>query len=301
MLETYEILELERRWRAYDKKRKEFKFSDKKNYIYAISAVLAISVSVSSLTFYLLKDSLVNNVSSTTISKDIKESNKDTIRQSENIEPEQKIDPSNNTLLNSDNFGGTDNISNSQNNSIANEDASDNINTEIQQHGWVNANDIPQDIQPAPVDNMRKSIGGRQVAVKTPTEEMINFDSEKPIVAKGMSSSQNLSKFQIQSSGSDVSVDELTAKFEKSNSSDIAVLIARRYYDIKDYKNSEKWALIANELDSNNEESWIIFAKSKYNLKQKDDAISVLRIYNDKANSANIEDLMRQIEDDTAL
>ena len=205
------------------------------------------------------------------------------------------------TLLNSDNFGGTENISNSQNNSIANEDASDNINTEIQQHGWVNANNIPQDIQPAPIDNMRKSIGGRQVAVKTPTEEMINFDSEKPIVAKGMSSSQNLNKFQIQSSGSDVSVDELTAKFEKSNSSDIAVLIARRYYDIKDYKNSEKWALIANELDSNNEESWIIFAKSKYNLKQKDDAISVLRIYNDKANSANIEDLMRQIEDDTAL
>ena len=70
---------------------------------------------------------------------------------------------------------------------------------------------------------------------------------------------------------------------------------------LKDYKNSEKWALIANELDSNNEESWIIFAKSKYNLKQKDDAISVLKIYNDKANSANIEDLMRQIEDDTAL
>ena len=204
-------------------------------------------------------------------------------------------------MLNSDNFGGTENISNSQNNSIANEDASDNINTKIQQHGWVNANDIPQDIQPAPVDNMHKSIGGRQVAVKTPTEEMINFDSEKPIVAKSMSSSQNLNKFQIQSSGSDVSVDELTAKFEKSNSSDIAVLIARRYYDIKDYKNSEKWALIANELDSNNEESWIIFAKSKYNLKQKDDAISVLRIYNDKANSANIEDLMRQIEDDTAL
>ena len=30
MLETYEVLELERRWRAYDKKRKEFKFKDKK-------------------------------------------------------------------------------------------------------------------------------------------------------------------------------------------------------------------------------------------------------------------------------
>ena len=284
MLETYEILELERRWRAYDKKRKEFKFSDKKNYIYAISAVLAISVSVSSLTFYLLKDSLISNNNSTTISNDARKSNKDTIKHSENVEPEQKIDPSNNTLLNSDNFGGTENTPNTQNNSIANEDISDNINTEIQQ-----------------ISNVQKNIGGRQVAVKTPTEEVINFDSEKPVVVKGTNGSQNLNKFQIQSSGSDVSVDELTAKFEKSNSSDIAVLIARRYYDIKDYKNSEKWALIANELDSNNEESWIIFAKSKYNLKQKDDAISVLKIYNDKANSANIEDLMRQIEDDTAL
>ena len=299
MLETYEVLELERRWRAYDKKRREFKFSDKKNYIYAISAVLAISVSVSSLTFYLLKDSLLNNnISSTTISNDIKESNKNDIKHSENIEPEQKIDPSNNTLLNSDNFGGTENISNTQNNSIANEDTLDNANTEIQQHGWVNLTDMPQDSQPV---NMHKNIGGKQVAVKIPTEEIINFDSEKPMVAKNMGGLQNLNKFQIQSSDSEISVDELTAKLDKSNSSDIAVLIARRYYDIKDYKNSEKWALIANELDSNNEESWIIFAKSKYNLKQKDDAISVLKIYNDKANSSSVEDLMRQIEDDTVL
>ena len=299
MLETYEVLELERRWRAYDKKRREFKFSDKKNYIYAISAVLAISVSVSSLTFYLLKDSLLNNnISSTTISNDIKESNKNDIKHSENIEPEQKIDPSNNTLLNSDNFGGTENISNTQNNSIANEDTLDNANTEIQQHGWVNLTDMPQDSQPV---NMHKNIGGKQVAVKIPTEEIINFDSEKPMVTKNMGGLQNLNKFQIQSSDSEISVDELTAKFDKSNSSDIAVLIARRYYDIKDYKNSEKWALIANELDSNNEESWIIFAKSKYNLKQKDDAISVLKIYNDKANSSSVEDLMRQIEDDTVL
>ena len=174
------------------------------------------------------------------------------------------------------------------------------MSTEIQQHGWVNLNNAPQYMQP--VENTNKSIGGKQVAVRPPAEEMINFDSEKPIIAKNMNGTQNTNnRFQIQSSGSEVSVEELTAKFEKSNSSDIAVLIARRYYDIKDYKNSEKWALIANELDSNNEESWIIFAKSKYNLKQKDDAISVLKIYNDKANSANIEDLMRQIEDDTAL
>ena len=74
------------------------------------------------------------------------------------------------------------------------------------------------------------------------------------------------------------------------------MLIAKKYYDIEDYKNSEKWALIANELNSENEESWVIFAKSKYNLGQKYDAVKVLKIYNDKANSKDIEELIKHIE-----
>ena len=160
---------------------------------------------------------------------------------------------------------------------------------------------MPSSADPIGSFSGAKNIGGKQVAVKTPTEEKINFDSDGSFSSKNTSSGQGINKFQIQSSASEVSVDELKAKFDKANSSDIAVLIAKRYYSTKDYQNSEKWALIANELDSNNEESWIIFAKSKYNLKQKNDAISVLKIYNDKANSANIEDLMKKIEDDTAL
>ena len=249
MLETYEVLELERRWRAYDKKRKEFKFKDKKTYIYAVSAVLAISVSVSSLTFYLLKDSLVSGVASSAISNEIKEPSKDS-KHSEINEQKRNLDPSDNTLLNSDNFGINENLPEKQNSNV--------------------------------------SIAG-------------DIDPDGSFSSKNTSSGQGINKFQIQSSASEVSVDELKAKFDKANSSDIAVLIAKRYYSTKDYQNSEKWALIANELDSNNEESWIIFAKSKYNLKQKNDAISVLKIYNDKANSANIEDLMKKIEDDTAL
>ena len=293
MLETYEVLELERRWRAYDKKRKEFKFK----YIYAVSAVLAISVSVSSLTFYLLKDSLVSGVASSTISNDIKEPSKDS-KHSEINEQKKNLDPSDNTLLNSDNFGINENLSEKQNNNVS---IAGDIDPQEEQHGWVNVNDLPNNADTVSNFSAARNIGGKQVAVKTPKEEKINFDSDGSFSSKNTSSGQGINKFQIQSSASEVSVDELKAKFDKANSSDIAVLIAKRYYSTKDYQNSEKWALIANELDSNNEESWIIFAKSKYNLKQKNDAISVLKIYNDKANSANIEDLMKKIEDDTAL
>ena len=297
MLETYEVLELERRWRAYDKKRKEFKFKDKKTYIYAVSAVLAISVSVSSLTFYLLKDSLVSGVASSAISNDIKEPSKDS-KHSEINEQKRNLDPSDNTLLNSDNFGINENLPEKQNSNVS---IAGDIDPQEEQHGWVNVNDLPSSADPIGSFSGAKNIGGKQIAVKTPTEEKINFDSDSSFSLKNTSSGQGINKFQIQSSASEVSVDELKAKFDKANSSDIAVLIAKRYYSTKDYQNSEKWALIANELDSNNEESWIIFAKSKYNLKQKNDAISVLKIYNDKANSANIEDLMKKIEDDTAL
>ena len=297
MLETYEVLELERRWRPYDKKRKEFKFKDKKNYIYAVSAVLAISVSVSSLTFYLLKDSLVSGVASSAISNEIKEPSKDS-KHSEINEQKRNLDPSDNTLLNSDNFGINENLPEKQNSNVS---IAGDIDPQEEQHGWVNVNDLPSSADPIGSFSGAKNIGGKQIAVKTPTEEKINFDSDGSFSSKNTSSGQGINKFQIQSSASEVSVDELKAKFDKANSSDIAVLIAKRYYSTKDYQNSEKWALIANELDSNNEESWIIFAKSKYNLKQKNDAISVLKIYNDKANSANIEDLMKKIEDDTAL
>ena len=297
MLETYEVLELERRWRAYDKKRKEFKFKDKKTYIYAVSVVLAISVSVSSLTFYLLKDSLVSGVASSAISNDIKEPNKDS-KHSEINEQKRNLDPSDNTLLNSDNFGINENLPEKQNDNVS---IAGDIDPQEEQHGWVNVNDLPSSADSIASFSAARNIGGKQVAIKTPTEEKINFDSDGSFSSKSTSNGQGINKFQIQSSTSEVSVDELKAKFDKANSSDIAVLIAKRYYSTKDYQNSEKWALIANELDSNNEESWIIFAKSKYNLKQKNDAISVLKIYNDKANSANIEDLMKKIEDDTAL
>ena len=274
MLETYEVLELERRWRAYDKKRKEFKFKDKKNYIYAVSAVLAISVSVSSLTFYLLKDSLVSGVASSAISNEIKEPSKDS-KHSEINEQKRNLDPSDNTLLNSDNFGINENLPEKQNSNVS---IAGDIDPQEEQHGWVNVNDLPSSADPIGSFSGAKNIGGKQIAVKTPTEEKINFDSDGSFSSKNTSSGQGINKFQIQSSASEVSVDELKAKFDKANSSDIAVLIAKRYYSTKDYQNSEKWALIANELDSNNEESWIIFAKSKYNLKQKNDAISVLKI-----------------------
>jgi len=66
--------------------------------------------------------------------------------------------------------------------------------------------------------------------------------------------------------------------------------LANYYYNNKDYKKALYWAKNANKLDSSKDDSWIIYAKSKYALGQKKDAIDSLEtflniFYSKKANS----------------
>lgn len=108
----------------------------------------------------------------------------------------------------------------------------------------------------------------------------------------------NSLKLEIQTTNSEISIKDLEVKFKKTKSDDIATLIAQRYYLSKDYQNSQKWALVANEINSDNQDSWEIFAKSKYKLGHKQDALKALKFYNEQARSQEIEMLIQDIEED---
>ncbi|MGP1484767.1 MAG: CDC27 family protein [Campylobacter sp.] len=97
---------------------------------------------------------------------------------------------------------------------------------------------------------------------------------------------------------SDVSLtsDELEDKFKDTNDTNVAITLAKRYFDKKEYKKSEKWALVANELDSQNEESWIIFARSKFRQNQKNEAIKILQTYNQTAKSTTIDEWIKKMK-----
>ncbi|MDR1614001.1 MAG: CDC27 family protein [Campylobacteraceae bacterium] len=81
-------------------------------------------------------------------------------------------------------------------------------------------------------------------------------------------------------------IEELIKKFEASNNIVFATMISEEYFDRKNYKKSLEWALRANELDSQNELSWIMFARNQVKLGKREDAIRALEIYTDYAKDA---------------
>ncbi|MDO5046197.1 transformation system protein [Campylobacter sp.] len=314
MLEVQEILELEKKWKAYDKKRvTPASAAEKKYYNYMLIALLAASVSTASLVFFYLQEPNMK-VASVPNSQPIKQSVQ-TIQPTPNSVKNLNLDTNlnndlgkeelpNGTLLNknySPNFANNENgfkVEQQENLEIL----ADNENEQNQQ-GWIYLNDnLQANLENRSEDQTEINDLRRQVLFTAPNEEFINLENDGLKIQNNLLSTENSDnsfKIQIQSSGSEISVDELKSKFDRTNSSELATLIAKKYYDIQDYKSSEKWAVIANELNSENEESWVIFAKSKYNLGQKYDAVRVLRIYNDKANSKEIETLIKHIENNS--
>lgn len=116
-----------------------------------------------------------------------------------------------------------------------------------------------------------------------PEEEYIEVEPQKP-------------RIDIQTS--DIGgFSNLKEKFYQSNNIIFALMIAEEHYNNKDYKNSNKWALIANNIDSKNERSWIIFAKSMAKNGKPKKAIRALNAYlKTNPNASKISALIRKIK-----
>ncbi|WP_263832834.1 CDC27 family protein [Sulfurospirillum oryzae] len=91
------------------------------------------------------------------------------------------------------------------------------------------------------------------------------------------------------------SIQYLKDKFEKTHNITFALMLAEEYYLTKNYNESNKWALIANNTDPENEKSWIWFAKSKLKLGHKEDAILALKAYLKNNKSKAAQSLLNQI------
>ncbi|AFL68520.1 hypothetical protein [Sulfurospirillum barnesii] len=87
----------------------------------------------------------------------------------------------------------------------------------------------------------------------------------------------------------------LKERFDKTHNVVFALMLCEEYYKNKNYSESNKWALIANNLDAENEKSWIFFAKSKFKLGHKEDAQGALKAYLKNHKSKAAESLLQQM------
>jgi len=88
---------------------------------------------------------------------------------------------------------------------------------------------------------------------------------------------------------------DIESRFKFAKDKDDALFLAKYYYDKNMYSKSEIWALEANKIDNNMDNSWIIFAKSLAKQGKRAESLKVLQSYYDKSSSINAKKLMDKI------
>jgi len=99
----------------------------------------------------------------------------------------------------------------------------------------------------------------------------------------------------IITSGNVKSLSFIKKKFYATNNINFSLMISEKFLEQKKYKKALIWALISNEIDDKNENSWILFAKSKMKMGKKQDAINALNAYLKNNHSTNVKNLLDDI------
>ncbi|MBC5857705.1 transformation system protein [Campylobacter jejuni] len=94
---------------------------------------------------------------------------------------------------------------------------------------------------------------------------------------KAVQENTHVSKIEIDSKILNIS--DLKKSFYQNPSYEKALNLAKKYFDIKVYQKTIFWALKANELDKQKQDSWLIFAQAKRALGEEKEAQSALDTY----------------------
>ncbi len=94
-----------------------------------------------------------------------------------------------------------------------------------------------------------------------------------------------------------VGIEDLKKLFEQKRSYDLAMKIATLYYQKEDFTNALAWARKANRLDRRREGAWLLYAKSLYNLGNKEQARELLKVFINYQRSAKAERLLKKWSD----
>jgi len=118
------------------------------------------------------------------------------------------------------------------------------------------------------------------------SSEPINAD-DPTVTTNGIDFDKNVDNKEL--------VKTIESRFQDTKDYDDAMFLAKYYYAKANYKEAEKWAMQANLIDSSQEESWVLFAKSKAKQGRRADALRVLQAYFDRTGSMRIKNLIDKI------
>ena len=127
--------------------------------------------------------------------------------------------------------------------------------------------------------------------VETPerknAEKKIEITSEKP---------EKEAVVSIESKKTNNTLNFLIKRFNETRDPKLAAYIAQSFFKKGNYKETVRWSIIANSLEPSNEASWILFAKAKMKLGQKEDAVRALKIYLNQYPSRKVRSYLETLE-----
>ncbi|QQF51794.1 hypothetical protein HHI31_02715 [Campylobacter fetus subsp. venerealis] len=308
MLDSYEIQEMENKWKKYNRNR------NKKLYMLSATILICLSIGISAgyfIDLYMKKqsDMLQNEIANINLKKHVNElkekakiakqkleqqraqDEKELLEQAEKDDVGFNLDIEKQTALdeplpNQQTKQKIKDIKTADNNNvlipkIISQNVLPNLNdSEITNQRIISDLPLPQDTKILEFSETNQS-------------ESNQYQNQ----AQNKNQAQNSIK--IESQTIDMSVESLKSKFNSTNDIKYAILLAEEFYKQSDYENAIKWAFTINSIDENEVKGWIIFAKAKYKIGKKEDALTVLNALQEKNRSASIEELIEQIKKET--
>ncbi len=151
-----------------------------------------------------------------------------------------------------------------------------------------NKPEIKTDISPELDDPMRyQHPNAKKVAIRV-TEPI-----KKPEVIEKPRKKMHLDIIQTTSISAYKDVEK---RFSDTSDVDDSLFLARTYFDKGNNKKAIYWALQTNKINSNIEESWLIFASAKARSGHKNEAIRILSSYVKRSNSYEAKALLKRLK-----
>jgi len=128
-----------------------------------------------------------------------------------------------------------------------------------------------------------------QKPIQKPVTQIVNSAKIKEVVQKETEPEEveedYKSSISIKRQDTHDDISQVVTRFNKNNNPALSLFIAKKYYELGNYHKSYNYALITNEINSDIEASWIVFAKSLVKLNEKELAIKTLKKYISQSNS----------------
>ena len=135
----------------------------------------------------------------------------------------------------------------------------------------------------------------KQTLIKENEIEVVQHIKETQIYMPKQEVKKQKTKISIDMQEIDT-ISYLKDKYYSTSNIVFALMLAEEYYYEKKYTEALKWALTANDIDSQNTKSWYWFAKAKVKLNKKEDATRALNAYLSNNSSKRLSTLLHKIE-----